>query len=223
MTDARCPANKLSIVYEHRKTEVLALKSVHIMRWPTAVAKMKRALMNPDRERSAFFAAFVLCAVLGSSPLRANDIGSPPCCEVNPPQCGTEISCCDSNAAEAQATQASTTSPEELREKWGVEIASVRLSGQGYFVDFRYKVLDPKKAAPLAKAEWKPHLIDQATGNTLRVPTTPKLGPLRQTAVQLLEGRTYFVFFGNSKGLVKHGSKVTVVIGDCRIENLTVE
>lgn len=179
--------------------------------------------MNRDHERPALFAALVLCAVLGSNVLRANDTGSPSCCAVNPPQCNAEVSCCDSNAAEAQATQSSATSPEELRDKWGVEIASLRLSGQGYFVDFRYKVLDPKKAAPLAKAEWKPHLIDQATGNMLRVPTTPKLGSLRQTAVQLLEGRTYFVFFGNSRGLVKHGSKVTVVIGDCRIENLTVE
>jgi hypothetical protein len=210
-------------VYQQGKNNIPPLKPIHTMRPLIAVAKIKRILMNLDHEPSALFAALVLCAVLGSNALRADDTGSPQCCAVNAPQCGTEISCCESNAAETQATQLPTTSAEELRDKWGVEIASVRLSGQGYFVDFRYKVLDPKKAAPLAKAEWKPLLIDQATGNTLRVPTTPKLGSLRQTAVQLLEGRTYFVFFGNSRGLVKHGSKVTVVIGDCRIENLTVE
>ncbi len=185
--------------------------------------KMKAILMNINHERPAFFAAFILCAVMGSNPLKANDAGSSPCCANNAPRCSIEKSCCNSDAAVTQPAVSSTTAPEELRDKWGVEIASVRLSGQGYFVDFRYKVLDPQKAAPLAKAEWKPYLIDQATGSTLRVPTTPKLGSLRQTAVQLLEGRTYFVFFGNSRGLIKHGSKVTVVIGDCRIENLTVE
>ncbi|MGC8989010.1 MAG: hypothetical protein ACP5MD_02710 [Verrucomicrobiia bacterium] len=184
---------------------------------------MKLILMNLNHERPAFLAAFILCAVFYANPLKANEAGSPPCCNDNAQQCGTESSCCGSNASLAQAAQFSTTSPEELRDKWGVAIASLRLSAQGYFVDFRYKVLDPQKAAPLARAEWKPHLIDQATGRTLGVPTTPKLGPLRQTSVQLLEGRTYFVFFGNSRGIVKHGSKVTVVIGDCRIENLTVE
>jgi len=99
----------------------------------------------------------------------------------------------------------------------------MRLSGQGYFVDFRYKVLDPAKAAPLAKSDVKPYLIDELSGKRLGVPTTPKLGSLRQTAVQLMPGRVYFIFFGNSTGIVKRGSQVTVVIGECRIEHLTVE
>jgi len=112
---------------------------------------------------------------------------------------------------------------EDLRSTWGIEIAGLRLSGQGYFVDFRYKVLDPEKAAPLADKEKKPYLIDEATGKQFAVPTTPKLGSLRQTAQKLKAGNVYFMFFSNRSGVLKPGSKVTFVVGDCRLEHLTIE
>jgi hypothetical protein len=111
----------------------------------------------------------------------------------------------------------------ELEEEWGVRIESLRLSAAGYFIDFRYKVQDPDKAAALADQAEKPYLIDQATGARLPIPTTPKLGPLRQTAQKLEAGKIYFMFFSNARGLIKSGSQVTVVVGDRRIENLTVE
>jgi hypothetical protein len=112
---------------------------------------------------------------------------------------------------------------ESLRQKWGIEIASVRVSAAGHMIDFRYKVLDPDKAAPMVKREYKPYLIDQASKAKLLVPTTPKIGALRQTSVKLIPGRVYGVMFANPAKVVKAGSKVTVVIGDCRLENLTVE
>lgn len=112
---------------------------------------------------------------------------------------------------------------EELRSTWGIEIAALRLSAQGYFVDFRYKVIDPEKASPLASNELRPYLIDESTGKELRVPTTPKLGSLRQTTQKINAGQIYFMFFGNSRGIVKPGNKVTVVIGDRKLEHLTIE
>ena len=110
-----------------------------------------------------------------------------------------------------------------LREQWGVEITSLRLSAHGRMVDFRYRVLDPVKAATLAKREFKPQLIDQATGAILTVPDTPKLGPLRQSAARLIQGKIYFALFANTRCMVKSGSHVTVVIGPLRAENLTVQ
>jgi len=110
-----------------------------------------------------------------------------------------------------------------LCEQWGVEITSLRLSARGRMVDFRYRVLDPIKAATLAKREFKPQLLDQATGAILTVPTTPKLGPLRQSATQLIQGKIYFALFANTRCMVKSGSQVTVVIGPLRVENLTVQ
>lgn len=116
-----------------------------------------------------------------------------------------------------------TAASETLRENWGIEIASLRMSAGGQLLDFRYKVVDPDKAAPLAKAEWKPYLLDQTTGKRLKVPSMPKLGSLRQTAVKLTPGLIYYIIFSNRMQEVKSGSKVTIVVGDCRIENLTVQ
>jgi hypothetical protein len=111
---------------------------------------------------------------------------------------------------------------EDLEQKWGIKITSLQLSANGFVVDFRYKVLDPEKAATLGKRENKPLLIDQATGAKFRVPTTPKVGSLRQTAVHPTAGKVYFMLFATGK-LVKPGNKVTLVIGDFRAENLVVE
>ena len=110
-----------------------------------------------------------------------------------------------------------------LREKWGIEMTSLRMSGNGHLIDFRYRVFDPDKAAVLGDKQYKPYLIDQVTGTRLVIPDTPKLGPLRQSATRLEAGKIYFMLFANSGRLVKSGRKVTVVIGDFKVENLTVE
>lgn len=115
------------------------------------------------------------------------------------------------------------SSADALREQWGIEISSLRMSAAGQMLDFRYKVIDAEKAAPLVKPEWKPYLLDEASGQRLPVPSMPKLGSLRQTAVKLRPGAIYYILFSNRAQVVNSGSKVTVVVGDCRIENLTVQ
>ncbi len=106
---------------------------------------------------------------------------------------------------------------------WGIEVASLHLSAGGRMVDFRYRVLDPRKAAELGNPDAKVYLIDQASGAQLKVPNTPKVGPLRQTAEELVAGKVYFIIFSNAAGYVKRGSKVTVVIGDFAARDLVVE
>jgi hypothetical protein len=114
------------------------------------------------------------------------------------------------------------TAAKDLAEQWGVEITSVRMTAAGHMIDFRYRVLDAQKAGPLFKRENKPYLIDEASQKVLSVPQTAKVGPLR-TSGDIQEGRIYWMFFGNTSGLVKSGSKVTVGIGDFRAENLIVQ
>lgn len=127
----------------------------------------------------------------------------------------------DQDPPPAAASKAQT--PESLAAQWGVEVTAVRLSANGYLVDFRYKVLDPDKAVKLSDRHAKPYLLDPETGAKLVVPKSPKIGPLRQTAQKPEAGRVYFTLFANVGKVVKRGSKVTVAIGDCRVENLTVE
>jgi hypothetical protein len=111
---------------------------------------------------------------------------------------------------------------QDLKEKWGIEVTSVRMAAAGHMVDFRYRVLDAKKAETLFVRENKPYLIDQESKKVLAVPNMGKVGPLR-TSNMPQEGRIYWMFFGNSGGLIKTGSKITITIGDFKVENLIVE
>ena len=109
-----------------------------------------------------------------------------------------------------------------LQEQWGVEIVAVRTTAAGSMIDFRYRVLDADKAAALFKRKTKPYLIHQESGKVLEVPVTAKIGPLRSSDTPQ-EGRVYWMFFGNKTRLVQSGDKVTVVIGDFKLENITVQ
>ena len=96
------------------------------------------------------------------------------------------------------------------------------MTADGYMVDFRYRVVDAGKAETLFVRENKPYLIDQESQKVLSVPSFGKVGPLR-TSNKPQEGKIYWMFFGNTQGLIKSGSKVTVTIGDFRVENLAVQ
>jgi len=111
---------------------------------------------------------------------------------------------------------------EGMEERWGIQISGIRLTSGGFMLDFRYRVIDAEKAAPLFDRATKPHLIHQETGAKFMVPNPPKTGPLR-TSNEPQQGRVYWMFFGNPGRYVKPGDKVTVVIGDFRAENLIVE
>jgi len=135
-----------------------------------------------------------------------------------PPTSGTGCAECAAPVAALAGSSA-----QRWKDTWGIELSSLRLSARGYMIDFRYRVLDPEKAAALSNRALKPYLIDQVTGVKLAVPNTPQVGPMRQTAVKVEPGRIYATLFSNRGQVVKAGSKVTVVIGDCRLENLAVE
>jgi hypothetical protein len=112
-----------------------------------------------------------------------------------------------------------------IEEQWGVKIESLRISAAGNLLDFRYRIIDPEKATYLVDRRNKAYMIDQSSGKVLSVPTTAKVGPLRQTVRYGLpkKDRIYFILFGNPH-VMKSGDKVTVVIGDdFKAEDLVVE
>ena len=123
--------------------------------------------------------------------------------------------------AEGNQSQEARKTP-SIAEQWGVQLKPVRLTGEGLFVDFRFRVIDPEKAAPLLQKGTKPHLLDQKSGKTFQVPTT-KVGPMRASATKPKTDKDYTMLFNNPNRIVKKGDKVTVVIGDFKMENLVVE
>ena len=105
---------------------------------------------------------------------------------------------------------------------WGVEIVRVRRISSGLMLRFDYRVLDPDRAVALNDKKARPYLIDEATNIALAVPAMEKVGELRQVA-PFRPNRTYFMIFGNPGALVKHGGRVTLVVGNLRAEGLIVD
>ena len=109
-----------------------------------------------------------------------------------------------------------------LRRKWGVEILFVQQTAGGYMLEFRYKVLDKKKAEPLFKRQIKPVLTHNRTGAKLIVPAPAKTGALRNSNLPKT-GKTYWMYFANPGKLVKPGEKVSIKIGKFEVKNLVVK
>jgi hypothetical protein len=112
---------------------------------------------------------------------------------------------------------------ETAEQKLGIEIIGIRLSAAGYMLDFRYRAVDPERAAILFDRKTKPYLIHEGTGARFLVPAPAKVGPLRQTTNKPEAGRSYFMMFANPSRYVKAGDRVTIVFGDYRMEHLKVQ
>lgn len=119
------------------------------------------------------------------------------------------------SAAASHATQRSAA-------KFGIDVIGVRSTAANHMLEFRYRVVDAKRAAPLFVRKTKPYLIHHASGKVLGVQDTAKLGPLRNSDTPK-QGRIYWMIFGNAIHLVKPGDKVNVTIGDYDSGELTVE
>jgi hypothetical protein len=105
--------------------------------------------------------------------------------------------------------------------KWGIRPLSIQLTAAGNLLDYRFRVIDPDKAMALMKRGDKAFLIDQVSGIRLTIPRT-KVGPLRQTGSKPKAGKVYPVLFSNTGKILKQGSRVTLVVGDFRMENIVV-
>ncbi len=145
----------------------------------------------------------------------------------------------DQNAALAMIRQADAVATAEtiealqrdltpLEREWGIKVLGVRWTTGGYMLDFRYQVLDPDKAIALLHRAYstRPHVEVDKSGAVLTVPFTQKAGALRSSVSspeQIKIGRNYTALFANPGQHVSPGDTVTVVIGDFRLEKVTVQ
>jgi hypothetical protein len=111
-----------------------------------------------------------------------------------------------------------------LAERWGVEVYGVRQATGGMMIDFRFRVLDAEKATHLFESQNKPYLVKEGTDVKLPVPMGAKVGAFRPTnrGKNITSNKDYYMMFANPGSYVKPGEKVSVVIGDFRVEKLTV-
>lgn len=111
---------------------------------------------------------------------------------------------------------------DDVFERWGVRVLGIRTSAEGYMLDFRYRVLDAAKAAPLLDRRIKPYLLVEKSEAKLAVPVSSKIGALRQNSRSVKQDRNYFVMFANPGRHVKAGDRVKVVIGEFSSGELVV-
>jgi hypothetical protein len=109
-----------------------------------------------------------------------------------------------------------------LRRLWGIEDVHVRYTASGSMVRFSYRIVDADKARVLNDKSTDPYMIVNKTGARLEVPTTEKVGKLRQTAIPE-NGREYWMVFTNAGRVLKPGDHVDIVIGTFRAKELIVE
>jgi hypothetical protein len=108
------------------------------------------------------------------------------------------------------------------KKRWGIDNIVVRVTASGILIRFSYRVLDAEKAASINDKSKTPYLIEEKMGLALQIPTMEKVGQLRQTA-KPENGREYWMAFSNRGKFIKPGSRVDIVIGTFRINDLVVE
>jgi hypothetical protein len=123
------------------------------------------------------------------------------------------------------SARSAAVEPGSPARKLGIRITALRLTAAGYMVDVRYRITDPGRAKTfLTRKGEELFLVDEATGMRLAVPTTPKLGALRQRPkADPTTDREYFVFFANPARHLRRGDEVTLVAGDVKVPHLAVE
>jgi hypothetical protein len=164
---------------------------------------MTQTIIGQPRARCIAVARLVL---LGAA-LQMTAVAGARAAEASPPA---------SNAHNESATVEAT---------YGISVEGLRLSAAGSMLDFRYRVVDAKKAAPILDGRVQPVLIDDARSAKLAVPNTPVLGRIRQTARngKIYTDRSYFIIFGNPGKAVHSGDKVTLLMGQVKIADITVQ
>lgn len=105
---------------------------------------------------------------------------------------------------------------------WGIDSLSVKLVESGELVRFAWRVVDPERAALLNDKKLSPSLVDPQAGVSLVVPVMEKVGQLRQAEAPEA-GRSYWMVFSNKGRRVKHGDRVSVLIGEFRADGLGVD
>jgi hypothetical protein len=109
-----------------------------------------------------------------------------------------------------------------MKRAWGIDVIGVRLVSTDWMLEFKFRVLDVDKAAPLLDEHAKPYLLDDASGARLGVPAMENVGELRQHTTPD-PNRIYFMIFGNADKIVPRGGRVSVVIGQFQASSLPVQ
>jgi hypothetical protein len=104
-----------------------------------------------------------------------------------------------------------------IESRFGIRITQIGLTADGGMLDMRFVAIDPALAMQLEHGSKVRMRLVVEDGNKLlnSEAMAPHGGALHA-------GSTYFTLFRNDGGLLQRGSKVTLLIGDLRLQHLVV-
>ena len=106
---------------------------------------------------------------------------------------------------------------EGMAARYGIDVTLIGVTAAGGLIEFRYQVVDPDKAELMIHDEkLLPVVVVEDTGATMVISR-----PHHATDIKL--GGTYFFLFANAHNAIHAGSKLTLVMGDSRIEHLVAQ
>jgi len=105
-----------------------------------------------------------------------------------------------------------------IQDVWGIRITSLAVTAAGGFVDLRFQVIDPDKALAVHDVDSLPVLIDASTGLVF-----DKGGSHAAHQDTMRAGATYYLLYQNTGGQLQPGSRVSIQIGDVRLDNVIVQ
>lgn len=111
----------------------------------------------------------------------------------------------------------------DMQEDWGIELVHMRLTAQGYMIEFRYKILDIDKALIMSDRKNFPYLQSLKSRAKLSVPYGPTVGFLKSNRRFIKKGKNYIAMFSNEGKHLNVGDKVKVQIKDQLSNELVVE
>jgi len=120
----------------------------------------------------------------------------------------------------ATQTPAGFISNDQLEAQYGVRVTLIAVTAQGGIVDFRYKVVDPTKAASLLHDPANtPILTVIGSGQSL----SPTGMSRHHRQMNMKRGAVPFSFYPNVRGVVKPGVPVSVAFGKINVEPIVAQ
>jgi hypothetical protein len=106
-----------------------------------------------------------------------------------------------------------------LAARYGIKVSLLAVTAAGGLIELRYQVVDPDKADQVQHdADLLPALVVEDSGATLVLRNPP-----HHHASPTVLGGTYFVLFANARNAIHPGARVTLVLGDVRIEHIEAQ
>jgi len=111
----------------------------------------------------------------------------------------------------------------DMASDWGIKPVHLRVTADGYMVEFRYKILDTEKALILSDRKDFPYLKSMKSRARLTVPFFPTTGFQKSSRRFVKKGKNYTAMFSNENKHMLPGDKARIEIKNQASQILTLQ